>query len=111
MAIASFQGHTLMWIIGTTQRLDSCDAEEDGRLKVRFYGRLGEKLGAEVDVDPPIGTDTIAKLRSVLADMFPDASTDLQQRSRACVADSLVGEGHKLAGNETVEFFPPLSGG
>lgn len=80
-------------------------------MKIRFYGRLGEKLGSEIDVDPPSGTDSIVKLRNVLADMFPDASTDLQQRSRACVADSIVGEGHGLVGNETVDFFPPLSGG
>lgn len=80
-------------------------------MKIRFYGRLGERLGTEVDVDPPAGTDTIANLRKVLADMFPDALTDIQQRSRACVADSIVNESHKLAGTETVEFFPPLSGG
>lgn len=80
-------------------------------MKVRFYGRLGERLGTEIDVDPPAGTDTIVKLRNLLADMFPDASADLQQRSRACVANSIVGESHKLAGVETVEFFPPLSGG
>lgn len=80
-------------------------------MKIRFYGRLGERLGSEIDVDPPSGTDSIVKLRNVLAHMFPDASTDLQQRSRACVADSIVGESHTLAGTETVEFFPPLSGG
>lgn len=80
-------------------------------MKVRFYGRLGEKLGAEVEVDPPAGTDTIVKLRNVLADMYPDASPDLRQRSRACVADSIVNESYKLVGTETVEFFPPLSGG
>lgn len=80
-------------------------------MKIRFYGKLGEKLGAEIDVDPPAGTDTVMKLRNLLAEMFPDASTDLQQRSRACIADSIVGEGHKLAGIEVVEFFPPLSGG
>ncbi|WP_294122346.1 hypothetical protein [Sphingomonas sp.] len=102
---------TLMWIIGMTRHLDSCAAQEDRPLKVRFYGKLGEKLGAEIEVDPPTGTDTIVKLRNVLADMFPYASADLQQRSRACIADSIVGEGHKLAGIETVEFLPPLSGG
>jgi molybdopterin converting factor small subunit len=80
-------------------------------LKIRFYGKLGERLGPEIDFDPPGGTDSIVKLRNVLADMFPDASTDLQQRSRACIADLIVGENHKLAGSETVEFFPPLSGG
>jgi molybdopterin converting factor small subunit len=100
-----------MWIIGTARRLDSCARKEDGCLKIRFYGRLGEKLGAEVNVDPPAGTDTIERLRDVLADMFPDASADLRQRSRACVADSIVNESHKLTGADTVEFFPPLSGG
>lgn len=80
-------------------------------MKIRFYGRLGEKLGSEVDVDPPPGTDTIVKLRDLLADMYPDAAQDILQRSRACVADSIVSESHKLAGNEAVEFFPPLSGG
>lgn len=80
-------------------------------MKIRFYGRLGEKFGSEIDVDPPAGTDTIVKLRNVLVEMFPDASEDLRRRSRACVEDSIVGDSHKLAGTETVEFFPPLSGG
>lgn len=80
-------------------------------MKIKFYGRLGDKLGTEIDVDPPAGTNTVVKLRDVLAEMYPDASGDLQQRSRACVADSIVNEGHTLVGTETVEFFPPLSGG
>ena len=80
-------------------------------MKIRFYGRLGEKLGSEVDVDPPAGTDTIVKLRNLLADMYPDAAQDLRERSRACVADSIVNESYKLVGTEAVEFFPPLSGG
>ena len=80
-------------------------------MRIRFYGKLGEKLGAEVELDPPAGTDTIVKLRNVLADMYPETSSDLRQRSRACVADSIVSENYRLAGTETVEFFPPLSGG
>ena len=80
-------------------------------MKVMFYGSLGEKLGREVEIDPPQGTDTIALLRAVLADMFPAASSDLLNRSRACIADAIVGDGHELAGAESVEFFPPLSGG
>jgi molybdopterin converting factor small subunit len=43
--------------------------------------------------------------------MFPDASDDIRERSRACVADMIVGDQHQLAEAETVEFFPPLSGG
>lgn len=80
-------------------------------MKIRFYGMLGEKLGAEIELDPPEGTDTILKLRAVLGEMFPNASADLKQRTRACVADSIVGENHMIAGDETVEFLPPLSGG
>lgn len=80
-------------------------------MKIRFYGKLGEQLGAEVDVDPPAGTETVADLRGVLAEMFPDASIDLQQRSRACIADAMVGEDRDLVGTDVVEFFPPLSGG
>lgn len=51
------------------------------------------------------------QLRLVLATMFPDASDDIRERSRACVADMIVGNQHQLAEAETVEFFPPLSGG
>lgn len=80
-------------------------------MKIRFYGRLGEKLGAEIDVDPPSGTDTVVQLRDVLVAMFPEASDDLRQRSRACIGDSIVGDNHRLNGGDTVEFFPPLSGG
>ncbi len=80
-------------------------------MKIRFYGKLGEKLGPEIDVYPPAGTDSIVKLREVLADMFPDVSAELRQRSRACVEDSIVAESHRLTGTEAVEFLPPLSGG
>jgi molybdopterin converting factor small subunit len=80
-------------------------------LKIRFYGQLGEKLGGEIDLVPPPGTATVVELRSVLAGMFPGAAGDLLQRSRACIADAIVGEDQVLDGAEMVEFFPPLSGG
>ncbi len=80
-------------------------------LKVRFYGRLGEKLGTAIDFDPPAGTNTVVQLRRALAHMFPDAADDLEQRSRACIGDTIVAEDHGLSGTETIEFFPPLSGG
>jgi molybdopterin converting factor small subunit len=80
-------------------------------LKIRFYGQLGEKLGAEIDIAPPPATATIVELRSILADMYPDVAGGLLHRSRACIADAIVSENQMLAGTETVEFFPPLSGG
>jgi molybdopterin converting factor small subunit len=80
-------------------------------LKIRFYGKLSEKLGSEIEVDSSAATNTVVKLRNLLAEMYPECSTDLQRRSRACIEDSIVGDAHKLAGNETVEFMPPVSGG
>jgi molybdopterin converting factor small subunit len=100
-----------MWITGTFIGLDNVALRRALLVKIRFYGELGQKLGAEIDVSPPPGTDTVVELRNVLAEMFPDASTDLKLRSRACIADTIVGEGYELAGTEMVEFFPPLSGG
>ena len=78
---------------------------------VRFYGKLGHRLGAEIAVTPPVGTDTVAGVRDLLVDMFPAAADDLRRGVRACVDDVIVGESHRLAGSETVEFLPPLSGG
>lgn len=80
-------------------------------MKIRFYGQLGEKLGGEIDLAMPPGTGTVVELRSVLAGMFPGAADDLLQRSRACIADTIVGDDRALADAEMVEFFPPLSGG
>lgn len=80
-------------------------------MKIRFYGKLGEQLGAEIDIDPPVGTNTVLELRELLVELFPEATIDLRDRSRACIADSIVSEGHNLRGVVAVEFFPPLSGG
>lgn len=80
-------------------------------MKIRFYGRLGELVGREIDVDIAGEGMSVAALRERLAAQFPAASADIGRRSRACVADAIVGEGHLLAAGDTVEFFPPLSGG
>lgn len=80
-------------------------------MKTRFYGRLKELLGEEVDLDLPAGTEAVIDLRQLLADIYPAAAEDLLVRSRACIEDSIVGDGHPLGSAETIEFFPPLSGG
>jgi len=80
-------------------------------LKIRFYGKLREEIGGEIDLDPSARPDTVAELRIVLAKLFPNAAEDLGGRSRACIADYMISEDHCLAGVATVEFFPPLSGG
>lgn len=80
-------------------------------MKIRFYGKLGEILGGEVDIEPPAGTETISELRGALSNLFPEASQDLCGRSMACVGDTIVSEEYLFSGADIVEFFPPLSGG
>ncbi len=80
-------------------------------MRIRFYGKLGERLGAEVDFIPPPGTDTVEELRRVLAETYPGLAIDLRARTFVCVADSLVANDRKITDGEIVEFLPPLSGG
>lgn len=80
-------------------------------MKIRFYGRLGEQLGREVQFDMPAGTETVALLRQALAEQFPAVSSELLGPSRACIADSFVNEGHRISAMDTVEFLPVVSGG
>ena len=77
---------------------------------LRFYGRLGDILGPELQVQAH--GCSIAELRQLIARQQPAAETELlRPRVRACVADSIVGEEHVGAPGSTVEFFPPVSGG
>ncbi len=79
-------------------------------MKILFYGRLGDLVGREMEVEA--GPCTVSELRRALADTHPDAAPDLARNSvRACVADVIVGEEFELDSAAVVEFFPPLSGG
>ncbi|MDT9599884.1 MoaD/ThiS family protein [Sphingosinicella rhizophila] len=81
-------------------------------MKILFFGRLGDMVGRETHVEVPPETRTVADLRQLLAQLHPAASEDLSRPSlRACVNDLIVGENYVVADSETVEFFPPLSGG
>lgn len=79
-------------------------------MKILFYGRLGERIGREIEFEMPAGSN-VANLRSALAGIYPDDAVELLQRSRACVEDMIVKDDHIVVGAGTVEFFPPLSGG
>ena len=80
-------------------------------MKIGFFGRLRDSLGDECEV-PAAKGETVAQLRIRLAGLHPDAAGDLlSPRVRACVGDEMVGEDFRLAGQERVEFLPPLSGG
>jgi molybdopterin converting factor small subunit len=84
---------------------------EDGIVKIGFFGRLRDSLGDECEVPAEKG-ETVAHLRTRLAGLHPGAARDLLSPGvRACVADEMVGEDFCLAGQDRVEFLPPLSGG
>ena len=80
-------------------------------MQIGFYGRLRDAIGDVRDHDVSEGM-SVSELRRQLADRFPDHSRDLlSPRIRACVDDEIVGDDFILTGRESVEFFPPLSGG
>ncbi|HYJ83030.1 MAG TPA: MoaD/ThiS family protein [Allosphingosinicella sp.] len=80
-------------------------------MRIGFFGRLREALGDEREVPDERG-ETVARLRVRLAALHPGAARDLLSPGvRACVADAIVGEDFPVAGQERVEFLPPLSGG
>lgn len=80
-------------------------------MRILFFGKLREALGDEREVALVEG-ETVAGLRARLAGLFPHAAdTLLGPGVRACVADTIVAEDFSLAGDDSVEFLPPLSGG
>ncbi len=81
-------------------------------MKILFFGRLGEVIGREIEVELPSDRRTVAELRLWLADRFPQARDELVKPAlRALVDDSIVGEHFVIDAAAAVEFFPPLSGG
>jgi molybdopterin converting factor small subunit len=81
-------------------------------MKIHFFGKIGERIGRTVELDVPPTVARVAELRAFLATVYPQAAADLASgASRACVGDTVVGEDQRIAPGDTVEFFPPLSGG
>lgn len=81
-------------------------------LKISFYGSLGDCIGRQAELELPSEGCTVAELRKRLAATYPDAKTEFARPSlRACVDDMIVGEDHRIRSGQSVEFFPPLSGG
>lgn len=81
-------------------------------MKILFFGQLGDAIGREVHVQAPDEGCTVAELRALLANSYPEAQASLgNKRARACVKDVIVDEQFRLDPQAEVEFFPPLSGG
>ena len=80
-------------------------------MRVQFYGKLAGWLGKDVEIELP-GACSIAEIRERLAAAYPDSAEALGcRRVRACVGDTLVPDDHLVQPNDTIEFFPPVSGG
>lgn len=79
-------------------------------MKIHFYGRLAESLGREIEVELS-DKCSIAALRQRLATEYPRAANALGHRTRALVGDIVVADSHILRPGDSVEFFPPVSGG
>ena len=77
---------------------------------VTFYGRLGDRLGRQIDVEAAPGC-SVGDLRRMIADRFPEAADELLGAVRACVADEIVTDAAIVDGRQNIEFFPPVSGG
>ena len=81
-------------------------------MDILFFGKLGDRIGREVRIEPPPGGCTVGELRGLLATLYPHAAQDLVSFSlRACVDDAIVDEAFRVAADGRVEFLPPLSGG
>ena len=80
-------------------------------MKIIFFGKLRDALGDQRDLAVAEG-ETVAQLRRRLAELHPVASRDLLNPGvRACVDDMIVAEDYVVGDHDSVEFFPPLSGG
>lgn len=81
-------------------------------MDVLFYGQLGERLGRAIRIELPDGGCSVAELRRIIASRHPQvADAILQPGVRACAEDAIISEDHRLSPAQTVEFFPPVSGG
>ena len=78
-------------------------------MRIRLYGRLADAIDRHVDVDAPEGS-TVGEIRERLAAGHPRAA-EVLQRSRACLAGTIIGDDRALAAGDEVEFLPPVSGG
>ena len=77
-------------------------------MKVRFYGRLADAIGREIEVDCP--SFTVKELRRDLAERHPRLA-DALGRSRALAANTIIGDDQLIPQNGEIELLPPVCGG
>jgi molybdopterin synthase sulfur carrier subunit len=77
-------------------------------MRILFFGRLGETIGREIEVDLPAAGCTVAELRARLAEAHPAVAAP---SVRACLDREMVAETALVRPGQEVAFVPPLSGG
>lgn len=81
-------------------------------LRILFFGKLVDLLGREVEIEWADESGTVGEVRRRLAERYPHARDALLAPSlRACIGEALVGDAAIVHAGDTVEFFPPVSGG
>lgn len=79
---------------------------------ILFFGRLGEQLGRQRDIDLPSGGCTIAELRQRLVDDVGEAASCLLDPTiRASVDQVITTENQRVNAGQEIAFLSPLSGG
>jgi len=77
---------------------------ENRRVRILFFGSLGERLGREREIEIPDGGCTIAELRARLPELAGAIA-------RACIDREVAAEDARVLPGQEVAFVPPLSGG
>lgn len=80
-------------------------------MKILFFGRLGETIGREIELEMDAEGCTVAELRARLARTLPGAGELARPTIRACVDRALAAESARIRPGQEVAFIPPLSGG
>ena len=80
-------------------------------MKILFYGRLAQAVGAELEMDVSYGC-SVADVRERIIAAHPKIETVLRsERARSCVGDRVVLDDYRLAPGDMLEFLPAVSGG
>lgn len=81
------------------------------QVHVILYGKLADLIERRVELDWPQVQGSVGMARAELAGLFPHAADALLLSARACIGEALVDDAHPVLAGETIEFFPPVSGG
>ncbi|ALO46219.1 molybdopterin converting factor subunit 1 [Pseudohongiella spirulinae] len=82
-------------------------------LTIQYFASVREQLGrAGEEMALPDGAETVADLIDVLQSRgAPWSLLSDQQQVLVAVDQAVADRGHRLAGNEEIAFFPPMTGG